>query len=224
MCWAFEHVQNVQIQIIMHVSKVSSGPFSPFIHSVVSNYSVSGQWRPWSDCPPTQSDLGPQNLHMLGWAHVMTVKQPARIGYSRLQYWPYCPIDITQKESFCLAFWLTTSYQKPFVFSVSLCSFSNIYPKIKFTPNNWSDLRNFYSKALFGNFCLKYYYFFFFFCWIWITDVSQQYCENVRKKLNMRNLIKIQVTYPTDFCIICVNFYYGEKVKCNWFFIKKTND
>ena len=30
----------------------------PFIHSVVSNDSVSGQWRPWSDCMDVQIDLG----------------------------------------------------------------------------------------------------------------------------------------------------------------------
>ena len=35
-----------------------------FIHSVVSNDSVSGQWRPWSDCADAQSDLGPHCPHM----------------------------------------------------------------------------------------------------------------------------------------------------------------
>ena len=38
--------------------KYHSGLCSPFIHSVVSNDSVSGQWRPWSDCADAQADLG----------------------------------------------------------------------------------------------------------------------------------------------------------------------
>ena len=32
--------------------------------------------------------------------------------------------------------------------------------------------------------------FLIFLCWIWIIDVSQQYCENFRK-LNKRKLLKI---------------------------------
>ena len=41
-----------------------------------------------------------------------------------------------------------------------------------------------------------------------------------KKKLNKRNLLKIclQVTYPTDFCIICIHFSYVEKVKIFDFF------
>ena len=37
----------------------------------------------------------------------------------------------------------------------------------------------------------------------------------ISEKLNKRNLLKIclQVTYPTDFCIICIHFYYGKKWK-----------
>ena len=35
------------------------------------------------------------------------------------------------------------------------------------------------------------------------------------EKLNKRNLLTIclQVTYPTDFCIICIQFYNGKKWK-----------
>ena len=35
----------------------------------------------------------------------------------------------------------------------------------------------------------------------------------ISEKLNKRNLLKIclQVTFPTDFCIICIHFYYGRK-------------
>ena len=37
----------------------------------------------------------------------------------------------------------------------------------------------------------------------------------ISEKLNKQNLSKIclQVTYPTNFCIIFIHFYYGEKVK-----------
>ena len=37
---------------------------SPFIHLVVSNYSVSGQGRPGSECTVTQADLGHCCSHM----------------------------------------------------------------------------------------------------------------------------------------------------------------
>ena len=36
----------------------------PLIHSVISNYSARGQWRPWSDCANAQSDLGLRCLLM----------------------------------------------------------------------------------------------------------------------------------------------------------------
>ena len=39
-------------------AKYHPGLCSPFIHSVVSNDSVSGQRRPGSDCAYAQSDLG----------------------------------------------------------------------------------------------------------------------------------------------------------------------
>ena len=92
---AFEHAQNVQIQIILRMRKVSSGTLlsisqlafyvnqhravigpsatltgrwrpdidlrrmlTGLIHSVVSNYSVCGQQRPWSDYVDAQAYLG----------------------------------------------------------------------------------------------------------------------------------------------------------------------
>ena len=39
---AFEHAQNIKFHIIMHMRKVSSGYFSPFKYSLVSNGSVCG--------------------------------------------------------------------------------------------------------------------------------------------------------------------------------------
>ena len=47
---AFKHMQNAQIQIILHMHKVSLDICSPFIYSVVSNDSASIQGKPWSDC------------------------------------------------------------------------------------------------------------------------------------------------------------------------------
>ena len=41
------------------------GLCSPFIYSVVSNDSVSWQWRPWSDCTDVQAQLDLPCLHML---------------------------------------------------------------------------------------------------------------------------------------------------------------
>ena len=40
--------------------------------------------------------------------------------------------------------------------------FSNIYSKINFTAKSWSDLCNFYSKAIFWNFYLRKYLLLFF--------------------------------------------------------------
>ena len=40
------------------------GICSTFIHSVISNDSVNGQWRPWSACADAQADLGLRCPHM----------------------------------------------------------------------------------------------------------------------------------------------------------------
>ena len=76
-------------------------------------------------------------------------------------------------------FWLSIIYQKPFVLSTSVfCSqiFTsklNLRPKIGLT----------YGISLVKWFFLEFLsmkIFFLFVCWIWISDVSQQYCENLR--------------------------------------------
>ena len=102
----------------------------------------------------------------------------------------YCPFDIhvSRKDVFCLAFYLKWKYFVliDYILSETICLFcfcvlfSNIYTKIKFTAKIWSDLCIFYIKVIFRNFCLRKY--FYFLCWIWIIDISQQYCENFRKK------------------------------------------
>ena len=45
-----------------------------------------------------------------------------------------------------------------------------------------------------------------------------------KKKKEQAELVEnlLQVTYPMDICIICIHFYYGEKVKL--FDFLKTND
>ena len=55
---ALEHAQDAQIQVILRIRTYHPGLYSSFIHSVVFIDSVSGQWRPWSDCASAQSDLG----------------------------------------------------------------------------------------------------------------------------------------------------------------------
>ena len=107
-----------------------------------------------------------------------------------------------------ILFWLTISNQKPFLFCFSVL-LSNIYSKIKFMAKNWSDLCNFYSKVIFGVFDFLLFFAEFKFL-IFHNNIAK-----ISEKLNKRNLLKIclQVTYPTDFCKICIHFYYRKKWK-----------
>ena len=150
----------------------------------------------------------------------------------------YCPFDITQKDIFCLAFNFKWRYFVliDHILSETICLFcfcilfSNIYPKIKIMAKNWSDLCNFYSQVIFWNFCLRnmlpailcstrgpfipvpcLLLFFAEFESLMFHNNLVKFSEN----LNQQNLLKIclQVTHPTDFCIICICFYYGKKWK-----------
>ena len=47
-----------RLRLSCSCAKYHPGLCPPFIHCVISNDSVSGQWRPWSDCADAQSDLG----------------------------------------------------------------------------------------------------------------------------------------------------------------------
>ena len=110
-----------------------------------------------------------------------------------------------------ILFCLTISYQKPFVFYVSVFCSQNIYTKIKVTTKSWSDLCNFYSKVIFWNFCLRKYFLLFlaeFELLMFYNNIVK-----ISEKLNKWNLLKIwlQVTYPIDFCMIWLHFYYGKK-------------
>ena len=83
----FVHAQNAQIQI--HPTHPPSHPVIcyPLIHSVVSNDSVSGQRRPWSDCADAQADLGFRCPHMpdmffffVFFLHCLTIRLTANHG------------------------------------------------------------------------------------------------------------------------------------------------
>ena len=112
-----------------------------------------------------------------------------------------------------ILFWLTISNQKPFVFSVSVVCSQIFTVKLNLRPKNWSDPCNFYSKVIFWSFCLRKYFLLFF------AEFKLLMFHNnivkISEKMNKRNLLKIclQVTYPTDFCKICIHFYYMKKWK-----------
>ena len=142
----------------------------------------------------------------------------------------YCPFDISWKDGFCLAFYFKWKYfvLVDHILSETICLscfsvlFTNICTKIKLTAKSWSDLCNFYSKVIFWNFCLRKYFLLFF-----AEFELLMFHNNIVKisaKLNKLNLLKIllQVTNPTDFCMVLLHFYYGEKVKI--FDFLKTND
>ena len=63
------------------------GICSPLKHSIVSNDSVSGQWRPWSDCAHAQADLGlccricPKTRFRMGRTKYRSVGQISRLSY-----------------------------------------------------------------------------------------------------------------------------------------------
>ena len=58
--------------------------------------------------------------------------------------------------------------------------FSNMYPKIKFTSKNWSDLCNSYIKVIFLNFRPRK-YFYFFFAKLELLIFHNSFSENFRK-------------------------------------------
>ena len=144
---------------------------------------------------------------------ILTQKQ----AFNKWRILAYCPFDITWKDVFCLAFyiffWLTIYLIRnhlPFLF---LCFVLKYLLKIKFTAKNWSDLCHFYSKVIFWIFCLRKYSLLFFVEFELL--MFQNNIVEISEKLNKQNLLKIclQVTYPTDFCIICIHFYYWKKWK-----------
>ena len=91
--------------------------------------------------------------------------------------------------------------------------FSNIYAKIKLQPKVGLTYAISIVKWFFFNFCLRKYFLLFF------AEFELLMFHNnivkISEKLNKWNLLKIwlQITYPTDFCMIWLHFYYGKKWK-----------
>ena len=56
--------KNAQIQVVLRMHKVSSGPSPLHSYPIVSDDSGRGQWKPWSDCANAQADLGLRCPHM----------------------------------------------------------------------------------------------------------------------------------------------------------------
>ena len=112
---------------------------------------------------------------------------------------------------------MTISYQKPFVFSVSVfCSqiFTlklNLRSKIGLTYVIYI-VNDFLSKKIFLT---------FLYCWVWIIDVSQQYCENFRKAEQAELVENLPPSYlPYRFLHNLRSFSLWEKVKVFEFFWK----
>ena len=125
------------------------------------------------------------------------------------------------ERRFCLAFYFKWQYFVliDHILSVTiwLFLFSKNYPNINFTAKHWSDLWTFFSKVIFvGKFVKENnIYFILLNLYNWCFTTILWKFEKIWEKLNKRNLLKfcLQVTYPTHFCIICIHFYCGEKVK-----------
>ena len=99
--------------------------------------------------------------------------------------------------------------------------FQIIYCKTNFTAKNGSDLCNFYSKLVLGNFLLGIIFLIFSIYFKLLTFHNN--IVTVSEILNKGNSLKtrIQTTYPIDlFCIICSHFYY-RKIE-NFDFLKTT--
>ena len=60
----FEHSQKSQIQIILLMHKVLSGPLLSVYTFCGIQWICNGQWRPWSDCAIMQTDMGLRCPHM----------------------------------------------------------------------------------------------------------------------------------------------------------------
>ena len=99
--------------------------------------------------------------------------------------------------------------------------FSNIYPKIKIYDQNlvWHAI-SIAEWFVFLNFCLWKYSLLFFA----VLELLMLYNNIVKisEKCNKRNLLiicfQVTSTYPTDFCIIFIHFYYGKQWKYLIFF------
>ena len=88
----------------------------------------------------------------------------------------YYPLDISRKDVFCLAFYFKGKYfvLVYHILSETICLFC-----VSVSIAKW--IFGFLSQKI---------YFLIFLCWILIIDVSQQHCENFRKKWTSRTCWK----------------------------------
>ena len=91
---------------------------SQFIHFTVSNDSVSGQWRPWSDCADAQADLGLRRPHMskdtlLRGAVLMGIAQWAHSVLANNCCWRCCSCTSICKKSRAKSLTLTHLNVRP---------------------------------------------------------------------------------------------------------------
>ena len=116
-----------------------------------------------------------------------------------------------------ILFWLTISYQKPFVFSVSVFCSRKIYLKIKFMAKYWSDLYNFYSKVIFWNFCTRKYFLLF----LRFELLMFHNFVKISKNWTSRTLLKIASKLPTLQISAQFAFIFTTGKRENIWFFKK---
>ena len=131
----------------------------------------------------------------------------------------FCPLDITLKHVFCLAFYFKWKYFVliDHILSETICLFcfcvlfSNVYPKIKFTAKNWSVLCSFDSKVIFLNFCQRKQFLLFF-----VEFELSMFHNNIVKiseKLNKWNVENLPQNYlPYRFLHNLHSFVLWKKV------------
>ena len=128
-----------------------------------------------------------------------------------------------------ILFWLTKSYQKPFVLSVSAFCSQIFTAKLNLRPKIGLTYGISIVKWYFGFFFVSENILFFFagFKFLMfhnnIVKISKKKKKKKKKKKRKKwtsGKICLQVTYPTDFCIICIRFYYGKSENI-WFKKKK---
>ena len=121
-----------------------------------------------------------------------------------------------------ILFWLTISYQTLFVFSVSVFCSQIFTVKLNLRSKIGLAYAISIVKWFFWDVLSKKIFFYFslltFNYWCFTTTLWK-----FQKKNEQAELVEIlppsYMSYPTDFCIICIPFYYGKSENI-WFFLK----
>ena len=132
--------------------------WDPVIHSVVSNISVCGQWRPWSDCADAQADLDIRCPHMS--ENMFSHGVVELIDDYKIIYVP--PLRVIQSEAGwpCTGWPCTMYYKRNFRLWLPFNVVS------KHTAGNFSFSFSFFFFFCFFLFYFLFFFFFFFFCFI----------------------------------------------------------